>query len=154
MSFHWRGPVQSTAWNELQKKSREQYSIKYNLGLSNARVWRLPNFSWPCWLIFPAALPPTITITTTSTFTKSTSGQNREFDRETISQCMESENSISVESDTNSVDTTAATVFAPAATMPEKCGTERRDNHCGSTYVPRLKYKILCPGKTKSHRGL
>ena len=117
--FHWRGPMHTTNWAELQKEEipgSEHYQVypqpprRPRVDLSQFLRAMLAHVS-------TSAATSNITTATASTFTASTKGSNREFDSDDVSQWTEGEISINVDSDKDSVDTTAAVVFTPAAKL-------------------------------------
>ena len=75
--------------------------------------------------ITSSAATSTITTPAASTFTAATRPRNREFGSDDVSQA-ETEITVNVDSDADSVDTTAAVVFTPAAKLLKRL-TENRD---------------------------
>ena len=73
-----------------------------------------------------SAATSTITTPAASIFTSSTWGKNREFDSDDLNQT-KTEISVNVDSDTDSVDTTAAVVFTPAAKLTKRLTANKEE---------------------------
>ena len=119
--YHWRGPTDTAIWADLQREEvpgAEHYQV-YPQPPRRPRV-NVSQFQ-SAMLAHTSSNAATATITTPAarTFTASTEGKNSEFNCDDVSQT-ETEISVNVDSETDSVDTTSAVVFTPAAKLIKK----------------------------------
>ena len=126
--YHWRGPMHTAICAELQREvpGAEHYQVypqpprRPRVDLSQFQRAMLAHIS-------SSVDTSTITTPAASTFTASTRERSREFDSDDVSQCTEAELSINVDSDTDSVDTTAAVVFTPAAKLIKRLTANKEE---------------------------